>query len=485
MTLPYEIGAFKCTIPGFTAKAKTEQMSPENIISKLRGLNPVQVQKALDYISRHSKDNRRYVPHLKRLLSTTKNPCILHKILEILEGICIPLNTTKDGVFKIRGSSMPLPNGAVLQSGTVSFKNGVWFVAKGDKAVINGVQIITEDSGIQWRVDLFFDGKEHRASERYVSFDISQKIVVIGSKARDNNTVVSFLNSNPFIPIDPNDDVRIEAKGAVMTVKSRKINGLIPKITIKAMNGEGVATINNGWIQAGIAAKGIVSLSLGRGGHHNLSSQSATTAPFEVVLLDGVGNPKKLKGYKPRLDTNSSEKVILDGYHLIFNNYTQVGILPLGSTARKTHIKGFVPFKVDMSLAANTKRYTTNDFHVLYPKIKLSGHIDATNVKLSIDYLRSLPSKVRKSIRGVDFPTKWKSYGDAYATGDGVIHMKRNTFDMPFLMTSEKAANIIYESLQKEKYEITFPLPMMILFKVLRILPRSIYFWMVKIITKS
>ena len=62
---------------------------------------------------------------------------------------------------------------------------------------------------------------------------------------------------------------------------------------------------------------------------------------------------------------------------------------------------------------------------------------------------------------------------------------EKNNFDMPFLMTSEKAANIIYEGLQKEKYEITFPLPMMILFKALRILPRSIYFWVVKIITKS
>ena len=56
---------------------------------------------------------------------------------------------------------------------------------------------------------------------------------------------------------------------------------------------------------------------------------------------------------------------------------------------------------------------------------------------------------------------------------------------MPFLMSADKAADIIVDGLKKEKYEITFPLPMMILFKILRILPRSIYFKIVKLITKS
>jgi Short-chain dehydrogenases of various substrate specificities len=62
---------------------------------------------------------------------------------------------------------------------------------------------------------------------------------------------------------------------------------------------------------------------------------------------------------------------------------------------------------------------------------------------------------------------------------------EKNSFDMPFLMSSEKAASIIYNGLKKEKYEITFPLSMKILFKTLKVLPRFIYFWIVKIITKA
>ncbi|MDA0870504.1 MAG: SDR family NAD(P)-dependent oxidoreductase [Proteobacteria bacterium] len=62
---------------------------------------------------------------------------------------------------------------------------------------------------------------------------------------------------------------------------------------------------------------------------------------------------------------------------------------------------------------------------------------------------------------------------------------EKNTFDMPFLMSADKAADIIVDGLKKEKYEITFPLPMKILFKILRILPRNIYFKIVKLITKS
>lgn len=62
---------------------------------------------------------------------------------------------------------------------------------------------------------------------------------------------------------------------------------------------------------------------------------------------------------------------------------------------------------------------------------------------------------------------------------------EKNSFDMPFLMSSEKAASIIYNGLKKEQYEITFPLPMKILFKTLRVLPRFVYFWIVKIITKA
>jgi short-subunit dehydrogenase len=62
---------------------------------------------------------------------------------------------------------------------------------------------------------------------------------------------------------------------------------------------------------------------------------------------------------------------------------------------------------------------------------------------------------------------------------------EKNTFDMPFIMEADKAAEIIFEGLLAEKYEITFPIQMKIIFKFLQILPRPIYFFLVRILTKN
>jgi short-subunit dehydrogenase len=62
---------------------------------------------------------------------------------------------------------------------------------------------------------------------------------------------------------------------------------------------------------------------------------------------------------------------------------------------------------------------------------------------------------------------------------------EKNTFDMPFIMEADKAAEIIFEGLLGKKYDITFPIQMKIIFKILQILPRPIYFFLVKILTKN
>ncbi len=62
---------------------------------------------------------------------------------------------------------------------------------------------------------------------------------------------------------------------------------------------------------------------------------------------------------------------------------------------------------------------------------------------------------------------------------------EKNAFDMPFIMEADKAAEIIFEGLLAEKYEITFPIQMKIIFKFLQILPRPIYFFLVRILTKN
>ncbi len=61
----------------------------------------------------------------------------------------------------------------------------------------------------------------------------------------------------------------------------------------------------------------------------------------------------------------------------------------------------------------------------------------------------------------------------------------QNKFEMPFLMSAEKAANIIYNGLEKRKYDITFPFMMSIIFKTLKILPKPLFLFLIKYMAKT
>lgn len=61
----------------------------------------------------------------------------------------------------------------------------------------------------------------------------------------------------------------------------------------------------------------------------------------------------------------------------------------------------------------------------------------------------------------------------------------QNEFKMPFLMSAEKAADIIFKGLEKKKYDITFPLAMSIIFKTLKILPKPLFLFLIKYMVKT
>ncbi|MEK9717058.1 MAG: SDR family NAD(P)-dependent oxidoreductase [Pelagibacteraceae bacterium] len=61
----------------------------------------------------------------------------------------------------------------------------------------------------------------------------------------------------------------------------------------------------------------------------------------------------------------------------------------------------------------------------------------------------------------------------------------QNKFEMPFLMSAEKAADIIYKGLEKKKYDITFPFIMSLIFKTLKILPKPVFFFLIKFMVKT
>lgn len=61
----------------------------------------------------------------------------------------------------------------------------------------------------------------------------------------------------------------------------------------------------------------------------------------------------------------------------------------------------------------------------------------------------------------------------------------KNTFPMPFLMSANKAAKIIYKNLFSSKFEIYFPKRLIFPMKILSILPYKVYFFVMKRILKN
>jgi short-subunit dehydrogenase len=61
----------------------------------------------------------------------------------------------------------------------------------------------------------------------------------------------------------------------------------------------------------------------------------------------------------------------------------------------------------------------------------------------------------------------------------------QNDFPMPFLMTSEEAANRIVAGLLRRRFEIAFPTRFVALLKLVRLLPYAIYFWIMRRLVKS
>ncbi len=61
----------------------------------------------------------------------------------------------------------------------------------------------------------------------------------------------------------------------------------------------------------------------------------------------------------------------------------------------------------------------------------------------------------------------------------------KNTFPMPFIISAEKAAQIIMKKINLNSFEISFPKRLILPMKLLRILPYSIYFFLMKNFVKN
>jgi len=56
----------------------------------------------------------------------------------------------------------------------------------------------------------------------------------------------------------------------------------------------------------------------------------------------------------------------------------------------------------------------------------------------------------------------------------------KNDFPMPFLMSLDKATDVILSGIEKGRFEIAFPKRLAFLMKVGRVLPYTLYFWLAR-----
>ncbi len=136
-----------------------------------------------------------------------------------------------------------------------------------------------------------------------------------------------------------------------------------------------------------------------------------------------------------------------------------------------------------------------NCFSILLPHFKLQkfGHLAAISSLAGLGGLPNSSSYGPSKAAMINYFESIKIDCDKNNISLSIINpgfvksrlTEKNTFDMPFIMEADKAAEIIFEGLLSKKYDITFPIQMKIIFKILQILPRPIYFFLVRILTKN
>ena len=235
-----------------TAKGNRGDISlpPETIIGKLKGANPAEVEKTLDYIIQKGTCNPRFIRPLLDLLSS-HDPVMFGKALTALmlmrengvrfapeqeRALTKRLNGAQiqfvDGGLKISGSGVRLPNGAVLDEGSISFKDGQWLLMTGSKAVISGVQISAETRN----VNLFFDDRRHESINPFIAIDANHKTITLHGNDDFMLPEVKFRETNPFVRIEGTDELALShVNNADVRITNRDANGLVPAVDRKSV----------------------------------------------------------------------------------------------------------------------------------------------------------------------------------------------------------------------------------------------------------
>lgn len=191
------------------------------------------------------------------------------------------------GEGKIKGDKIKLPNKNVI-SGVLNFKEEQAYLVKGDKAIINGIEIKKAEEN----TNFYFDGKEHQG--RYISF--GEKNLIIES---DNTFLpVNFLEDNKYIKIDKGDYVAMRVIGnSKMEIQNRDNLEKIPLVITKG----GFAIDEDNKCIYYKSEKDIRILK--NSGLKLIDNpEESTTSPIELVMLDMNGEKEEMEGHKMFID---------------------------------------------------------------------------------------------------------------------------------------------------------------------------------------
>ena len=150
---------------------------------------------------------------------------------EIKELPSLADTSIRGNLIEIKGKDVKLPQGMVLESGVLSYKDGQAFISEKNSVIINGVEIDNQYGSN--KINIFTDGKKHDI-ENYISLAPKPKDSSLAMKfGSETNDLLNlkFKENNPFVKIEGGDLFEINPrKHSEILINGRDSLGEIPEV---------------------------------------------------------------------------------------------------------------------------------------------------------------------------------------------------------------------------------------------------------------
>ncbi|GAG03395.1 unnamed protein product, partial [marine sediment metagenome] len=164
------------------------------------------------------------VPGNSRIKYTKEDGLQLPKYTEVKEI---------KGSGKISGRNIKLPEGSIMNGGTLSYGDGQMFVKAGDEVIIDKTKFLKTNNDVYFYSDKSFVPDEHQQENYYYERDKEIRI----HSTEEGKVDVEFLAGNDFFNMyksnspDEKDFLSItSSEGSSVIIHNRADEGLIPKL---------------------------------------------------------------------------------------------------------------------------------------------------------------------------------------------------------------------------------------------------------------